>query len=173
MQHSLGGAGALNDASANLHPAPLPLDSAASPSGAGPAGPGSGRDRRPRRGRDRRPRRWCVAAPTLVERGGAATLVGPLDGTGPARSAGRRERRGPGKGQVARNEPPGPRRRRSGRWTGIAVAVLLVAGLSVAGALVHVPGAAPGPPARPERWRWRWGGVRTGLLPAHSGGLRS
>ncbi len=144
VQHSLGGAGALNDASANLHPAPLPLDSAASPSGAGPAGPGAGGTAVLGVGGTAVLGAGASGPSTLVERAGAATLVGPLDGTGPARSAGRRERRGPGKGQVARNEPPGPRRRRSGRWTGIAVAVLLVAGLSVAGALVHVPGAAPG-----------------------------
>jgi serine/threonine-protein kinase len=144
VQRSLGAAEAPNGAGANLHTGPLPLDRAASGPGAGPAEPagaggtavlGAGGTAVLGAGGTAVLGAGVTGAPTLVERAG---------GAGRARRAGRRERRGPGKGQVARNELPGPRRRRPGRWTGIAVAALLVAGLTVAGALVHVPGTAPG-----------------------------
>jgi hypothetical protein len=141
VRRSLGVAEAPNEAGANLHTGPLPLDRAASRPGAGPPEPASA-------GGTAVLGAGASGASTILEHAGGATLVEQAGGAARARRAGRREHRGPGTGRAHRNklagEPPGGRRRRPGRLTSIAVAVLLVAGLTVVGALVHVPGAAPG-----------------------------
>ncbi len=76
---------------------------------------------------------------TLVEQAGGSTLVDNA-------KSGARGRRSPEKGPVVGKEPMAKPARhcRSGRWTSLVVAVLLVAGLTAAAALVHGPGTAPG-----------------------------
>ena len=73
--------------------------------------------------------------PILVEPAGEAVKAGR------GRRKSSRER--VPKRSSARGPGP-PRKRRPGRWASIVVAVLLVAGLSLAGALAHFPGPAPG-----------------------------
>jgi serine/threonine protein kinase len=82
----------------------------------------------------------------------AALMDGPtgpilVEPTGRAVKAGRGARKS-SRARVPKKRSargPGPhRKRRPGRWASIVVAVLLVAGLSFAAALAHVPGTAPG-----------------------------
>ncbi len=85
-----------------------------------------------------------ASEPTVAEEPTGPILVEPA---GEAVKAGRGRRKS-SRGRVPKKSSargPGPhRKRRPGRWASIVVAVLLVAGLSLAAALAHVPGPAPG-----------------------------
>ena len=70
--------------------------------------------------------------------------VQPIGRTAKARSGARKSARARASEKSRARHPVSPRKRRPGRWASIVVVLLLVAGLSLAAALAHVPGTAPG-----------------------------
>jgi serine/threonine-protein kinase len=140
VRRSLGGLEAPHDPGGNFHTGPLPSQPSTSRAGAGHPGNADevgtvalGKQ--------------ATEASTMVDGASGLTLVDQATATERAGGSGR-ARRAPRGRRATRNEvandPTRRRRRRPGRWTSIVVAVLLVAGLTLAGVLVHIPGTAPG-----------------------------
>jgi serine/threonine-protein kinase len=133
VRRSLGATEAQNEPGANLHTALLPPHRRTSRPEAGLPEPGS-------TSRTTALGTQAIGGQTLVEGANGATLVEPAGRAERGRRAAGRDR---ASGKEPESKPPQRGRRRPGRWTSIVVAVLLVAGLTVAAALVHIPGTAP------------------------------
>ena len=151
VRRSLGGPEALHEPGANFHTGPLPSQPGTSGVGAGRSG--SGDD-----GGTVTLDEEAPGTSTVVDGASGLTLVDQAAVSERARLGGRgrrASRRAPRK-EVS-GQPGRHRRRRPGRWTSTVVAALLVAGLTLAAVLVHIPGTAPG----------------TGRLGGGGGGSRS
>ncbi len=133
---SLGTPEAANEPGAHVHTGPLPTERSSSRPSDASARPASA-------GGTVALANEPTEIAALVEGPTGPVLVEPHDRAVGAGGRPHKRRRDPDpKKSSARGT--GPRHRRPGRWASIVVVVLLLAGLSVAAALVHIPGTAPG-----------------------------